>query len=1020
MAFAPKPAAPRLRLEPVMLSGGSILLVLIGLLFVMMVCEQHEVEQVAADSRNRVVPLILERQRAVVNLERLKQSGAVVLASEDTRRRREAMLEAQALAFHPSFEFDQELNKDTSDAYGAIRQIAFLKESWVARHREAETYAGTPTGTAAQQTAAALEERLSSLWLQTLTRLNTVGDRLLVDVTELTAGRFALIQEHTELVSRVIIITFLVMLAIFVGVAWLVRCHVVRPLLLATDGLRRIGSGAQDVTLPAAATQEIDSILQAVRQLARQTEDLRVARDLAEEATRTKSDFLANMSHEIRTPMNAIIGMSHLALKTGLTAKQRDYVGKIYGAGTALLGIINDILDFSKIEAGRLEIEHAPFQIENVTTNLLTVVAQRAYDKGLELLFDLAPDIPRSLVGDSLRLGQILTNLVGNAIKFTEVGEVHLIATLVERTGHRVTLRFAVRDTGIGMTREHADRLFRPFSQADSSTTRKYGGTGLGLSISRRLVELMGGTIGVESVMGQGSTFWFTVQLDVAHEERRAIPSRLNGLRVLVVDDNDSARRVLEEQLVAIGAIVDQVASGQQAIDAVRRSDSTTPYDLVLMDWWMPGLDGIEAARRIKMEALKGIPAIVIVSAFGREEIHQEILAANLDDYLIKPINQSLLVDTLVRLFAPECHALEERRLDRTVYDLSGMRVLVVEDNDLNQQIAIELLTGVGVVVDTAVNGREAVDRLRTLDDAHAYHVVLMDLQMPVMDGFQATACIRQEARFADLPIIAMTAHAMVSERERCLQAGMREHVGKPIDPDHLFQTLRRYHKPGRVVASPPSAPRPPTEPAAAVRIPGIDTAGGLNRVGGNGRLYRSLLIQFADRQGQASDAIRAALARADYPTAERLAHTVKGVAASLGAADLGQAAATLEAALRTRDRTAHQTALPLFAARLKQTVTAIRTVMNTLVVADGVTPPGLDGASAHRLLRQLADLIAAFDPGALDAILEVRESLAWFVPEADLATLEAKISDFDFDAAAVCLTGILARFNGNSETHHD
>src|SRR3984893_3104403 len=529
------------------------------------------------------------------------------------------------------------------------------------------------------------------------------------------------------------------------------------------------------------------------------------AKGAAEDATKIKAEFLANMSHEIRTPMNAVIGLAHLCLKTDLSAKQRDYVGKIHNAGTSLLSIINDILDFSKIEAGRLDIENVNFELDSVMNNISTMVAQKIQDKGLELLFHVSSDIPPALLGDPLRLGQVLINLLGNAVKFTERGEICLIGELLERTGNKVKLRFSVKDTGIGMTKEQANRLFQAFSQADTSTSRKYGGTGLGLAISKRLVELIGGSIWVVSEPGQGSTFSFTGWFGLSEAvPRRVVPTRLGSLKTLIVDDNAAAREVLEDLLTTVGGETEQVASGAEAIDAVKLADVGRPFDLVLLDWRMPGLDGVETARRIRADgSLNRVPAIVIVTAFGREEVHAEAEEASVDGFLVKPVNRSTLVDMLVEIFAPEHRAAARDAIKATAYDLNGLRVLLAEDNTINQQIAVELLEGVGVSIDVANNGREALSMLLADGGNIRYNVVLMDLQMPEMDGYQATARIRAAPGLAELPIIAMTAHATAEERDRCLAAGMRGHITKPIDPELLYRTLLQFHRPDQAGVAP-------------------------------------------------------------------------------------------------------------------------------------------------------------------------------------------------------------------------
>jgi len=741
-------------------------------------------------------------------------------------------------------------------------------------------------------------------------------------------------------------------------------------------------------------------------------EALREAKEVAEEATRTKSMFLANMSHEIRTPMNAIIGMAHLALKTDLTPKQRDYVQKVHNAGTSLLGIINDILDFSKIEAGKLDMESVEFSLEETLGNLSTVVGQKVFEKGLELLFDVAPDVPNALVGDPLRVGQILVNLVNNAVKFTDSGEIGLRVRMLETTGGKVKLEMSVRDTGIGMTPEQSARLFKPFQQADGSTTRKYGGTGLGLTICKRLVEMMGGTIGVESEAGRGSTFGFTAWfgLGVERERRQRTLEGMKALRILVVDDNPAAREVLVSHLSNLPqAAVDQVGSGEEAIEAVRAHAATARYDLVLMDWRMGGMDGIDAARRIKHDPMDApAPAVVMVTAFGREELRGTADEAGIDGFLVKPVNASTLFDAIVRLFAPESAPTHEAvaapsRTQR--YDLTGMQVLLAEDNEINQQIAVELMESVGARVDVAGDGRQAVDRLAAAGP-EAYDVVLMDLQMPELDGYGAVAEIRREPRFREVPVIAMTAHAMVEERERCLAAGMNDHITKPIDPDVLYGTLARWFR--RRGAADAAAPRKVEAPAAD-RLPeveGLDTDGGLRRVAGNRALYVKLLRQFVEGQWDATARVRAALGQGDRGAAERHAHTVKGVAGNIGAGGVQAVAGELEHAIKAGTESealiaSFDTALGAFLDRMRAALGARAADPVPAAPAPGTA---FDAGAAAPVLGRLDALLADSDSEAVDYASENAALLRSLFPGAGYAAFTRALGAFDFDDALVCL----------------
>jgi len=739
--------------------------------------------------------------------------------------------------------------------------------------------------------------------------------------------------------------------------------------------------------------------------------ELKSAKQKAEEATQMKSMFLANMSHEIRTPMNAIIGLSYLALKTPLNAKQRDYVGKVHNAGTSLLAVINDILDFSKIEAGRLDVEAVEFKLDDVLDAVTTVTAQKAHEKGLEFLAHLAPGLPPALVGDPLRLGQILTNLVNNAIKFTEQGEVRLTAEQAERTGEKCQLRFTVRDSGIGMTTEQSAKLFQPFTQADMSTTRKHGGTGLGLTISRRLVELMGGQIWFDSEPGVGTTFTFTVWTGIGTHKgaRRVIPEKLTHLRSLIVDDNAAAREIIDGLLQDVVRHTDSVASAAEAISAVRQNDADTPYDVVFMDWRMPGMDGLQAARAIRSDpALRHPPAIIMVTAFGREDLRDEAERLQLDGFLVKPVTKSMVVDALVNAFleaGESAEAVSEAKGEGV--SLAGMRILLTEDNEINQQIAVELLEGVGATVTVANHGGEALDRLTSGPMPPPFDVVLMDLQMPVLDGHEATKRIRADARLAALPVIAMTAHATVEERDACLAGGMNGHLSKPIEPAVLFETLSRLHR-----RSGAPAPVPPlVTPAASARtgdvpsIPGLDTADGLARVAGNTRLYLKLLRQFAAQPPGTVADIASAQARGDTATAERLAHSLKGVAGNLGAKSVQSAAAAVEKLFREKaGGEALAPALQNLAASLDPLLAGLREGLPPEAGPDPATLAPADPAASRAAAARLAQLLADFDAGAADFAETQQAALRPLFDDAQWGSFKAYLKAYAFADALLLL----------------
>jgi PAS domain S-box-containing protein len=636
-------------------------------------------------------------------------------------------------------------------------------------------------------------------------------------------------------------------------------------------------------------------------------ESLREATQKAEDSNRIKSDFLANMSHEIRTPLNAIIGMTYLALRANPSPPQERYLTKIGNAAESLLGITNDILDFSKIEAGKLELEHIPFMLDDVLNNLNDIVSQKAEQKGIGIVFSVARGVPRYLMGDPLRMGQVLINLLNNAIKFTEKGQIVVKVVAAELSSDKGLFRFSVSDTGIGMTQEQVSKLFQSFSQADTSFTRRYGGTGLGLAISKQLCELMGGTLTVESELGKGSTFLFTAPFNIVVGDLPVLARAQVGDRrksVLVVDNDEDDRVELINTLYKNGYVARSASSGWEALLALASAaQAGKPFDLVVMDWRLPGIDGIENSRRVKDHLRHSrVPAILLVSESESEEAGSGPADPALDAFLAKPIQEPLLLETMARILGarPAGPISELHHMPgEPPAELAGRRVLLVEDNEINRDLASELLGDLGIQVTIAENGREGVDRVF----AETFDLVLMDIQMPVMDGLTATRLIRADGRFRNLPILAMTAHAMSSDRERSVAAGMNDHLTKPISPNRLMEALLQW-MPGETAAGKETggaAVKPASgQDSLPQRLPPFNIQAALVRTNGKPRLLRKIMFGFRDKYANAGSELRGLIAASRNEDAERLAHSLKGVAATLEAKELSEASFAVEIAFRT------------------------------------------------------------------------------------------------------------------------
>jgi len=745
------------------------------------------------------------------------------------------------------------------------------------------------------------------------------------------------------------------------------------------------------------------------------------AKRAAEAATIAKSEFLANMSHEIRTPMNGVIAAAELALSEKMSPRAVRYLEIIQSSAYSLLGIINDILDFSKIEADKLDLETRPFLLDEVIDRITDVLMTEAAGKRIELLVDIDLEAPNALIGDPLRLQQILKNLLSNAVKFTEIGGIILVrVTESEKSADRTTLTFSVKDTGIGIAPKYLSRLFKPFSQVDTSSTREYEGTGLGLSICKRLVEMMDGKIWVESELGKGSTFSFTVcfSRQSADQKQKLVPPLdIQHLNVLVVDDCADSRLIMQKILESFGLRVKSVSSGEESLKALKKNETREePFELVVIDWLMPGLGGIETSKRIRKDLKLTIP-IILMTAFGKENEILDAEKAGINAFLTKPIHQSTLFNAIMDTFGKKALKIEEKEKHITtrasIYKnfLRGIRILVAEDNPTNQEIALAILEGAGIVVEIAKNGKKAVEALQK----SRFDAVLMDIQMPEMDGYEATKMIRKDPRFKSLPIIAMTAHAMKGDEEKCLEAGMDGYVSKPISQDRLFHTIWKSMEHEKKVPyyKEPEAPKDRDITVAQTedlpeRLPGINIQDALNALNIDKAVFKHILTGFLKNNKESANKIRNAFDKKDWESLVQIAHSLKGSAGNIGADKLYKAAQELETAGREGAPTS---------ALLETVETALNQVLESLqMLADtskteplpdkerGVVPV-VDPAQVIPVLKQLAGALDLAEPEEIEKHMEIIKK---YLDISILGNLENQVNDYEYDRALETLKGIM------------
>jgi len=764
--------------------------------------------------------------------------------------------------------------------------------------------------------------------------------------------------------------------------------------------------------------------------------NLKKAKETAEVAAKAKGDFLANMSHEIRTPMNGIIAALDLALDEGASDKLKHYLEITHSSAYSLLGIINDILDVSKIEAGKIDLEIRPFRLDEVVDNIIDLYINKAAEKGIEFLVDLEPEIPMALIGDALRLQQILANLMSNAVKFTKKGGVILASIKVlKKSSDQTTLMFSLKDTGVGIAQENFYKIFEPFVQADTSTTRNYGGTGLGLFICKQLVEILGGIIQVESAPGVGSTFTFTANFGRQSEEMKkklVPPPNIQGLNVLVVDDCPDSCNIMKKILSSFDFHVELACSPEVALNRLKDNElRANPINLIMMDWLMPNLDGIEVSSIIRTDLKLTIP-IILMTAFEKENLSRYAEEAGINGFLNKPIYQSTLFDAIMDAFGKKGAKTAKRKKSFTtktsIYRkrLKGLRVLVAEDNFTNQEIALAILENAEIVVKIVNNGKEAVDALNKFQ----FDAVLMDIQMPVMDGYEATKTIRKNSKFASLPIIAMTAHAMKGDEQKCINAGMDAYISKPVNQNKMFQTLWRMLKNKKKSSQPPNkedgkenvktialdkdsfGSRAINNGLLAKKLPGIDIQSARERLNLDDDILKSIFSGFLNNNKNTINKIKGIFEKKDSKSLMQVAHSLKGSAANIGAYDLNKAAYELENACNDKtDGLPDYSMIEKLETALNQLLESLQLIVST----SGKDHPSIkekhmNPKQLKQMIEQLAGALQKADPEEINSCFKsLRENLDSLVSK----DIEKQINNYNYDEAL----DILKKYRGKNGT---